>query len=119
MGDASWIQHRGVTICWIDFAGLQPAEVLRVIEKARGLIGSQPPDSVRTLTDLTGAHYNDEVSRALKEYTAHNRPYVRAAAVVGVQGLMKILYRAVVLFSGRNLVLFDSLDQAKDWLATT
>lgn len=117
MGDASWIEHKGVVICWIDFAGLEAPEVLRVIAKAKGLIASQPPDSVRTLTDVTGAHYDDEVSRVMKEYTAHNRRYVKAAAVVGVKGLMKILYRAVVLFSGRNLVLFDSLDQAKDWLA--
>jgi hypothetical protein len=53
----------------------------------------------------------------LKEFTRHNKPYVIAAAVVGITGLKQIIYNAVLKFSGRNLVAFDSVDRAKDWLA--
>jgi len=45
-----------------------------------------------------------------------NKPYVVAAAVVGVTGLKQIIYNAVMKFSGRKLTAFDSLAEAKDWL---
>ena len=66
---------------------------------------------------MTNARFNDEVSNGLKEFTAHNRPYVKAAAIVGITGLKRILFDAVMAFSKRNIETFDNLDQAKRWLA--
>jgi len=54
---------------------------------------------------------------AMKEFVIHNKPYVVASAVVGVTGLKQIIYNAVMKFSGRKLTAFDSLAEAKDWLA--
>ncbi len=62
--------------------------------------------------------FSSEAAEALKQFTSHNKPYVTAAAVVGIIGLKQIIYNAVLKFSGRNLVAFDSVDKAKDWLAT-
>jgi hypothetical protein len=53
----------------------------------------------------------------MKEFAAHNKPYVKASTVVGITGLKKIIYDAVLMFSKRNISTFDSIDPAKEWLA--
>jgi len=113
-----FIEHRARKILLIDFSNLQKTdEILREVETAREIVARQPPASVRTLTCVNGARYTPPVMDALKKLTAHNKPYVTAAAVVGMEGLHRVLFRAVVLFSRRNIESFDRIDEARDWLA--
>jgi hypothetical protein len=39
------------------------------------------------------------------------------SAVAGMERVHRVLYRAVLLFSRRSIEVFDSLDDARDWLA--
>lgn len=111
-----FITHRGARILHLDFTQAHPGEVLQIIQHAKNVIAAQPPRSIRTLTDVTDLKFNTEASEAMKAFASHNKPFVEAAAVVGVTGLKRIIYNAVVKFSGRNLVAFDSHGEAKDWL---
>lgn len=114
-----FIDHQGKRILLIDFSNLQRAdEILGLIDVARELVAKQPHGSLRTLTHVRGARYSPPVMDGLKQLAAHNKPYVTAAAVVGMAGLHRVLYRAVVLFSRRNIEAFDELDAAKKWLAS-
>jgi hypothetical protein len=113
-----FIEHNGKRILHLDFTEARADEVLQIIREAKDVIAAQPPRSIRTLTDVTDIKFNTTATEAMKEFASHNKPYVSAAAVVGVTGLKKIIYNAVVKFSGRNLVIFDSHSQAKDWLVT-
>jgi len=76
----------------------------------------EPPNSVLTLTDVTDAKYNLEVIEALIEFTKGNKPFVKAGGVVGLDSLKKAIYNSVMHFSGRNLLAFDDIEKAKDWL---
>ncbi len=117
MSRVRFIEHKGRKILHLDFTHCKPDEVLPVIDDAKSAIKTQPPKSVCTLTDVTEMGFNSKVSDAMKEFVAHNKPYVSAAAVVGVTGLKQIIFNAVMKFSGRQLHAFNSLDEAKDWLA--
>jgi hypothetical protein len=112
-----FIEHKGRKLLHLDFSHCKSDEVLRIVGQARAVIGSQPPKSVRTLTDVTETGFNSAVSEAMKSFVEHNKPFVTAAAVVGVTGLKQIIFNAVVKFSGRKLHAFETMDQAKDWLA--
>jgi hypothetical protein len=112
-----FVRHRGRPILLIDFSHLDRTEdILEVIGTAKQVVAKQPPSSVRTLTNVYRARYSPPVMDALKELTVHNRPYVTAAAVVGMEGLHRILFRAVLVFSRRNLEAFDTMEEARDWL---
>jgi len=65
-----------------------------------------------------GAGYDLEVIEKLKESAGGNKPYVRASAVVGLDGLQKVVYNAVTLFSKRTLPVFDDIEKAKDLTQT-
>jgi hypothetical protein len=110
-------EHRGQRFLYIDFSGLQTADdVLREMDVAREIIRSQPPSSLHVLTNVAGARYTPPVMDAMKEFTSGNRPYVRHSAVAGMERVHRVLYRAVILFSRRSIEVFQTLDQARDWL---
>jgi len=118
MERVTFIQHKGAEILFLDFSGCKTAEVHPVIEKATAVIASRPEKSLLTLVNVTDMRFDDALTRRMKAFTVHNKPYVRASAVVGVTGIKKIMFQAILHFSKRKLHAFDTLDQAKDWLAT-
>jgi hypothetical protein len=74
--------------------------------------------SLRTLTDVTDALFDDAVSEAMKKFALDNKPYVMASAIVGVTGFRKVLFSATLIFSKRKNQTFDNLESAMDWLAS-
>ena len=101
-----------------DFSGLAATETLAVMDYGTRFIARMPPNSVLTLTNIAGADYDQTVTDALKKFTEHNKPYVIAGAVVGVAGLKKVIYHAVIRGTGRtNLKLFATETGAREWLA--
>jgi len=114
----SWITHKGRKICFLDFHGVKDNDAaLRIIAEARQIVRSQPPNSTYTLTYVKDSTFNKEVSSKLKELASGDRPFVKAAAIVGLGGLQHALYVAVSQFSGRRIATFHDLEKAKDWLA--
>jgi hypothetical protein len=110
------IQHRGKEILYLDFSNCNVNEVFEVIDTAKKVIRVQQQNSVLTLSNVTGTHYNRDAVQALKDFAHGNKPFVKAGAVIGIDGLKKILYDAVMKFTGRNLPAFDDFEKAKDWL---
>ncbi len=117
MERVNFITHKNKKILHIDFINLKPEEAAKVIDEAKAVIRTQPPNSLLTLTDSTGLRFDDALTAKMKEYAAHNQPYVRAGAAVGITGLRKIIFSAILVFSKRNLATFDDIESAKNWLA--
>jgi hypothetical protein len=111
-----FITHRETPILAIDFSRLEPADVPAVIEQARSLIHKSPPQSLLTLTDVTELHFDHGVTEAMHRYADSNRPFVRAAALVGVTGLKQVIFNTVKRLTGRRLQAFDDVAAAKEWL---
>jgi hypothetical protein len=111
-----FIKYKGQAILQIDFEQCTPAEMLERIQFARAVIGGQPLASVRTLTLVKGARFNKGTSEALKDYTAHNKPFVKVAAIVGLSGLQEIVYNVVIRVTGRKIATFSDMDAAKEFL---
>lgn len=112
-----FIRHKGAEILLIDWTSAPPAEVLAAMETVKKLIAARPAASVRTLTNVQGATLDRQVTEALKDYVAHNKPYVLAGAVVGLNDLKMIAFNFVNRVTGRSLRAMDGLEEAKDWLA--
>jgi hypothetical protein len=113
-----FIRHRSAEILWIDWTDATADEILESIGEAKSLIAARPPKSVRTLTTVKGARVERPVTDALKEYVAHNKPYVLAGAVVGLSDLKTVVFNFVNRATGRSLRAMDSVDVAKEWLAS-
>ncbi len=113
-----FIEHAGRKILLLDFSNItDPQLALDAIAEARATVARQQPDeSLLTLTDVTGSRFDSGVLKAIRELAEHNRPYVRAGAVVGLDGLLKVVYNTLVLLTGRDLRSFDDAASAKAYL---
>ena len=111
-----FIDHEGVEILFLDFSGATVQEALDVIENATGVIRARPEKSTFTLTYTNGARFDGDVIKNMKEFAKGNEPYVKAAAIVGVTGLQKIVLDTVSLFSKREFGVFSELEDGKRYL---
>ncbi len=118
MGDPTFIDHHGKRILRLDYTGLAPSEIVAYMQRARPAIAAEPSRSVRLLS-IAPAHITDDVVGALKEFAAHNVPFVLASAIVGASPLLKAALVLTIVGRGRlNVDTFDDEERAKDWLAT-
>ena len=112
-----FITHRGVQILFIDLSHATPDEFLAAMNEARGMIAAQPQGSLRTLTNVAGVRFRKELTPSIREFLVHNKPFVRAGAVVGLDALKMIVFNFINRVSGRSLRAVDDQTAAMDWLA--
>lgn len=113
------IIHKYKQVIDIDFSNLTSynmPEILKVVQDAKQMIRTNPLNSVLTLTDFDGMFFNKEILDLMIQYVAENKPYVKASAIIGAGGLRKIAVNNAEKFSMRDLHLFDSEQDALDWL---
>jgi hypothetical protein len=71
---------------------------------------------VLTLADFTGAEIDKSVATRVKEVLVLDRPYVKRSAWVGTQSLPHVFYEHFKSFSQRELPVFQTREEAMDWL---
>jgi hypothetical protein len=118
MDRARFIEHRGRQIFLLDCRDCKPDEISTIIAETARQVRSQPHGSVRTVTVAGGgSRFEHSTILELKDLTKGNAPYVDRAAVVGISGLYKVVLMTVSTFSKRQFHLFDTLEEALDFLA--
>jgi hypothetical protein len=117
MERAGFLRNGETMVFQFDFSNLAVGEAREVVDYGKTIIARMPHNSVLTLTDVHNVVFDDKFNALAKELVVHNKPYVKAGAVIGVTGWRKVAYWASLVFSGRdNLKLFDDAAEAKSWL---
>jgi hypothetical protein len=112
------ITHKGVSIMYTDYSGFSSWDDWRaLIEAERKIMPNEPLGSVRAVAIFTDSRFTTEVFEAIKQLAVSNRPHMRASALVGLSSLQKTAFlKAIERTSDRSFALFDTLDEALDWL---
>ncbi len=116
MDRVRFITHHGKTILLVDLSNCSAREVLKLAGKVQGIVTAQPPKSVLTLRDLTGAQFSRDAFTRMKEVAVFDRPYVKRAAMVGAESLPEVFYQALKTFSRREFPRFETREEALEWL---
>jgi len=118
MKSYDWIEYKGKNILYMKIASQTTEELNERLENIKPVVEKEPPNSILCIADVIDGKFNPEMTQMLKEFTKHNEPYIKMTALIGVEGLKKVIYSGVLLFTGRkNLILKDSKQEAMDWLA--
>lgn len=113
MRQAEVIMVGGNSIIYLDFSELKKKEEIFEHLKIYGdFIKRQPLNSLSTLTNLEGMHFNTEIYNAFAHYVKENNPYVRQSAVIGMKGLIQIFYKGFVKLTGRNVKVCETRNEA-------
>ena len=116
---ALFTQWDGRRILCCDYAGLDDhAEAFDAFEQVRSAVAGEAPGTVLTLSDVRDSRLDRTMQRKLMELTLQNRSFVRAAAVVGLSAAQRRDLADVERVSGRQFAVFDTLEEARDWLVT-
>jgi hypothetical protein len=89
------------------------------IAYAKGVIQGYPKDnSLFSITNIEGVIYDSETKTIIAEWMDFNRPHIRQGAVVGLDGIKRIMVNSILKMSGRNnMRFFRTRDEAVKWLA--
>ena len=118
MDRVRFVTHRGKQILFIDLTNCIAEEVIELLPEVQRTVTAQPPKSVLTLSDLTGAQFSRAAVTRMKEVAVFDRPYVQRAALVGAESLPQVFYEALRTFSQREFRRFNALEEAMDWLVS-
>ena len=115
MSDRVRVIEHGIIL--LDFSNIpDPDKELHHSAVAKKLISSQPRGQVLVLTDVTGSNFSQKSLESLKDLMQHNRPYVKASALVGLSPLTRVVFRAVMALTGRDIRVFESRKEAIAYL---
>jgi hypothetical protein len=112
-----FITHKGKQVLLLDYRDIaSEQEMLVMIEDRKDIVAAQPKGSVLTVADITGAKFTRNEVERIKEANVYDLPYVKRAAVVGVDESHKAVVDAVESFAHRGQKQFATLAEALDWL---
>jgi hypothetical protein len=111
-----FITHQGKKILIVDLSNSLPAEVENVLRALPDVVTTHPRSSVLAMTDFTGACFDADAIRVLKETAAFDKPFVKKSAFVGTQNLPPGFCENVSSFARREFPIFKSRDEALIWL---
>jgi hypothetical protein len=96
------------------------AQVREFIEHAKEAIQNYPGDnSLFSITNVEGIVFDTETKAIVAGWVDFNRPYVRQGAVLGLDGIRRIMANSALKMGGRNnMRFFRSREEAVKWLAT-
>ena len=116
-----WIEHQGTPIFYIDFShfGRDFVALRGEIEAVLSVFESQPLDSVLCMADFRDTDISRGVTALIKGSAPQIGPHVRKAAIIleeAASGFKSLIVTALARVGGRGAVLFDDVEQARDWL---
>jgi hypothetical protein len=112
-----FITHRGKQILCVDFSNCSADEVEEIARAAPDYITVKPLGSVLVLTDFSGAAFDRDALRAMKEAAVFDKPFVKKSALIGTEDLPVSFYDELRTFSRRELLIFKTREEALAWLA--
>lgn len=113
------IRTNNSKIYYLDFSNLKDIkEIENVIEESSKIIQNQPESSVLSLSNLEGMHFNSSIREAFTTFVHHNKPFIKASAIIGLKGLSQIAFNGLVRVTGRNLKAFKTKEEAISYLAS-
>lgn len=111
------LDHKDKTILYIDFSKCQPKDIQEIIDKVKKVISLQYPGTILTLINVTDMLTDEKTDYRMRNLVAHSRLFARAEAVIGARGVAKVIFDTIIMAKKSNMKLFDTLNEAKDWLA--
>ena len=102
MDRVRFITHEGKQILLVDYTNCTRQTLLDILAERERVALAQPPGSLLTLVDVTGAQFSKDTIEAVKMMAVRERDRVKRAAIVGMATQPKVFLDAVRNFAARD-----------------
>lgn len=116
MASCRIINFKGIDIVYTDVSHSTTQECLDVIDENHEMIKSYEKKSALSLVNVEKAQIDMSLINVVRENVNRNNPYVLATAVIGLNPFKQMIMDTITALTGRNIVVLDSLEEAKLWL---
>ncbi|MDR2434221.1 MAG: hypothetical protein LBD47_06610 [Treponema sp.] len=114
-------EYEGKKFVYYDLSNLKNNGQFReFIECAKKDIQQYPGNgSLFSITNIEGVLYDTETKTIVSAWMDFNQPYIRHGAVIGLDGIKRIMVNSILKMTGRkNVKFFRTRDEAVKWLAS-
>jgi hypothetical protein len=115
-----FIPHQGKQILLIDASNCSAGEVEKIFRAVPDVVTTHPKGSVLILSDVTGASFDPEATRVMKETAVFDKPYVKKSAWTGKAKappkFAEDLVENMSKFARREFPVFESREEALAWM---
>jgi hypothetical protein len=114
-------EHGGKRFIYYDLSYIRSnAEFIEFIELAENVISEFPKErAFFSVTNIEGVTYDSETKKIIAQWMDFNRPYIKYGAVIGLDGIKKIMVNSILKICGRsNMKFFHSREAAIDWITS-
>jgi hypothetical protein len=108
--------HQGKQILVVDLSNCSAVEVEKIVRAVPEVVTTRPRASVLILSDFSGASFNQEALRAMKEAAVFDKPYIKKSAWVGAEHFPDVFSEDMMDFSRRKFPTFKTREEALAWL---
>jgi hypothetical protein len=112
-----FINHQGQHVLLVDVSYCSAVEVEKIMRAVPELVTTLPKGSVLILSDFTGASFDEEALRTMKEASVFDKPYVKKSAWIGAETLPTKFAETMKDFSRRDFPAVENREDALVWLA--
>jgi len=108
----------GNNFIYIDASNIRKNDdFIDLADSIKKIIAKYPDKSVYTIINIDGITFDTDTKQIFAECFEHHKQYVKYGAVIGLDGIKKIMFNGVVKCSGReNMHVCLSKEQAIAWL---
>jgi len=117
MSRCGFIECKGRKILRLDIDNCSAEEFEQVLVESARMIRAEPFNSVLSLAAGGEGTPIFTDKDGFINYISLNGPYMKASAVSGLPSMKADMLRGVVSGSSRNIRLFRTEEEAKEWLA--
>ena len=110
------ISHQGKQVLVADLSKCSAVDVEQIVRAVPDYVTAQPLGSVLLLVDFTGASFDQEALRAMKECAVFDKLYIKKSTWVGAESLPLAFEKNLKTFSRREFPTFKSREEALNWL---
>ncbi len=111
-----FITHQGKQILLVDLSNRSAGEVEKIVRALPEVVTTRQRGSVLILSDFTGASFDEEAIRTMKETAVFDKPYIKKSAWVGAENLPELFSENLKSFSRREFPTFKTREEAMTWL---
>lgn len=110
--------RKGKNFVYYDLADFKTNDEFREFTKtAKDSIGKYAECSILTITNIKEVKFDSEAKNIMTDWMEYNKPYVKFGAIIGFDGVKKIVFNALFKLSGRkNITFSSSKEQAIEFL---
>lgn len=111
-----FIEHNGKQILIVDCFKCSAREMEEIARKIPDYVTTQDRQSILALIDFTETCFDRDTVWTMKESAVFNKSYVKKSAWVGTSSFLVDIKRELEGFSRRRFYIFESRDDALNWL---